>query len=119
MRERYKCDTISFQGFQLPEDIYQNIDILIVPSLFEEPFGRIVVEANSYDIPVLVSKRGGLPEIIRNGQNGYIFDPDIIGDFEEKLQLILTDLKSDKFIFDSSRFSMDMICNKYIELYKQ
>ena len=119
LRERYECDTISFQGFQPPEDIYQNIDILIVPSLFEEPFGRIVAEANSYDIPVLVSKRGGLPEIIRNGQNGYVFEPDIDGDFEDKLELILTDFKSGKFVFDSSKFSMDLICSQYIELYKK
>jgi glycosyltransferase involved in cell wall biosynthesis len=117
LKEMYASNRIAFKGFQKPEDIYKNIDILVVPSLWDEPFGRIVPEANSYGIPVIVSNRGGLPELVINGKNGYIFDPDIEGDFEEKLQCTLEMFKQNAFEFDLSHFGFDAIIQRYIEVY--
>lgn len=42
--------------------IYRSARILVVPSLWDESFGRIVIEAMSYGIPTLASNVGGLPE---------------------------------------------------------
>ena len=46
---------------------------LLVPSQWEEGFGRVAVEANAYGVPVLASDIGGLPEAI--GQGGCLIDP--------------------------------------------
>jgi len=110
LRLKYQNEKIIFQGFQKPENIYVNIDILIVSSLWNEPFGRIVLEANSYGIPVLVSNRGGLPELVENGKNGYIFDLDKKGDFEEKLKLMIN---TKNFKFDLNKFSQENIVKMY------
>ncbi|MBV9126731.1 MAG: glycosyltransferase family 4 protein [Verrucomicrobia bacterium] len=41
---------------------------------FEEPFGLSVVEALACGTPVLARPRGSLPELIRDGRNGYLVD---------------------------------------------
>lgn len=47
--------------------VYEHTKILIVPSLWEEAFGRVAIEAQISGIPVLASRVGGLPESVGNG----------------------------------------------------
>lgn len=89
LKETYQADNIHFEGRREPEEIYTSIDVAVVPSLRDEAFGRIVPEANSYGKPVLVSNRGALPEIVRHGQTGFIFDLDRKGDFEQQVKQIM------------------------------
>jgi glycosyltransferase involved in cell wall biosynthesis len=56
----------------------RSLDALIVPSLWE-PFGYVALEALQAGIPVLVSQRGGLPEIVGDSYR-YLFDPYRAGD---------------------------------------
>ena len=49
------------------QEIYRQTKLLIVPSVWEEAFGRVVIEAQSCKIPVIVSQRGGLPEAVGDG----------------------------------------------------
>jgi len=44
--------------------IFSSIRILIVPSIWEEPFGRVVIEALASGVLPIVSNRGGLPEAV-------------------------------------------------------
>lgn len=50
----------------------EQIDVIIVPSLWEEPFGRVILDAYKHAIPVIVTNRGGMPEIVDEGQTGII-----------------------------------------------
>lgn len=47
-----------------PEELIAKADLVLVPSIWEEPFGRISVEALQCGTPVLVSNIGGLPETV-------------------------------------------------------
>ncbi|NKB56675.1 MAG: glycosyltransferase [Alphaproteobacteria bacterium] len=47
-----------------PADFFELTRILLVPSLFEEPFGMVAAEALINGIPALVSDRGGLPDTV-------------------------------------------------------
>lgn len=49
-------------------------DVFILPSLIE-PWGLVVEEALYFGLPVLISDRCGSSELIKNGINGFIFDP--------------------------------------------
>lgn len=55
------------------ETHYLGSRVLLVPSQWEEGFGRVAVEANAYGVPVLASDIGGLPEAV--GQGGWLIDP--------------------------------------------
>jgi glycosyltransferase involved in cell wall biosynthesis len=63
-------------------DRYMNAcDAVIVPSRWEG-FGIVAIEALRNKKPVIASNRGGLPEIVQHGVNGYVFD------FDNKEELV-------------------------------
>jgi glycosyltransferase involved in cell wall biosynthesis len=49
-------------------------DLLVVPSEFEEPFGMVAIEGMAAGVPVLATRRGGLPEFVLPGQTGYLIE---------------------------------------------
>lgn len=65
-----------YLGFVDPTSFFPQIDVLLAPSIWHEPFGRITIEAFAHGVPVIATNRGGLPDIVQNGVNGWIFDPD-------------------------------------------
>lgn len=54
--------------------VYGAARIILVPSRWEEAFGRVVSEAHYSGIPVVAARRGGLPEAV--GPGGVLVDPD-------------------------------------------
>lgn len=69
---------IVFAGLFAPEQkdaIYRHIDLLVIPSLGYESFSLVAREALLRGTPVIASANGALPEIIRDGQNGFLFAP--------------------------------------------
>ncbi|HBQ2427777.1 glycosyltransferase family 4 protein [Klebsiella aerogenes] len=71
-----------------PTDFYQWADYVIVPSIKPEPFGRVAVEAFSAGKPVIAAKHGGLVEIVDDGFNGYLFEPNSAESLVMALDLI-------------------------------
>jgi glycosyltransferase involved in cell wall biosynthesis len=53
--------------------VYAQACVLLMPSVWEESFGRTVVEAQVNGIPVLASRRGALPQLV--GAGGLLVDP--------------------------------------------
>jgi glycosyltransferase involved in cell wall biosynthesis len=47
---------------------------LVMPLLWDEPFGLVVVESLSSGTPVIAWRRGAMPEIIEDGQTGFLVD---------------------------------------------
>ena len=74
--EKKDSENITFLGW-LPHDklaqYYANCDVVVMPSRWEA-FGLVAVEAMKYGKAVIASRNGALPEIVRNGETGYLFD---------------------------------------------
>lgn len=56
------------------KEVYKIADVLIIPSIWDEPFGRVVIEGNYYGVPVIASNRGGIPEIIETLKGGMSYN---------------------------------------------
>lgn len=54
---------------------YQASDILVVPSVKPEPFGRVAIEGMAHGVPVIASNQGGLREIVVNDVTGLLVSP--------------------------------------------
>ncbi|WP_428391317.1 glycosyltransferase family 4 protein [Lichenicoccus sp.] len=54
---------------------YGLADVVVVPSLKPEPFGRVVVEAQAMGKPVVVAAHGAAMETVQHGVSGYLFLP--------------------------------------------
>lgn len=52
--------------------MYHRAEFCIYPSCFQEPFGLTLLEAHACNKPLVVSRAGGMPEIIRDGVNGFL-----------------------------------------------
>lgn len=70
-------EKIELKGQLNQEELFKEFelaDVIIVPSLWDEPFGRVVIEAAQFALPTIASNRGGLPEIIHKIHYGECFD---------------------------------------------
>lgn len=68
-------ENVILMGYR--EDVPQilpNLKVVLVPS-WNEPFGRVVIEAMAAGVPVIGSNSGGIKEIIDNNINGYLVPP--------------------------------------------
>ena len=63
------------QDLNETEKILPAFDVLVHPAK-DEPFGRVVCEAMAMRIPVVAVRSGGIPDIIRDGINGYLVPQD-------------------------------------------
>lgn len=65
---------VEFKGQSLcQKEIYESIDILVMTSVFEN-CPMVILEAWKYGIPCVVPNVGGIPEIVKNGYNGALYD---------------------------------------------
>jgi len=67
------------------EKYYSEADIFVLPSYYEG-IPVSILEAASYALPIIATSVGGIPEVIKDGKNGLLFEP---GDVEDLSGLIL------------------------------
>jgi glycosyltransferase involved in cell wall biosynthesis len=85
---------IDFVGVKAPADIAGLLTrhkILVVPSLWNEPFGIVALEGIACGCAVLGSNGGGLPEAM--GPCGLTFERGNAGDLADKIEMLLGDLE--------------------------
>lgn len=66
-------------------EYYAAADIAIAPSMWEEPFGMVIIEAMTSGTPVIASRIGGIPEIIQDGVSGFLIKPGCVEELHEKI----------------------------------
>lgn len=86
LKSKYEKNNIIFLGKVEPEKYYELININVVPSVWEEPLGRVVIEAYSYGVPSIVSCSGGLPEMIIESVTGFTYSKYSVDELVQILQ---------------------------------
>lgn len=61
------------------EDEYRKADIFCLPSLYEG-YPNVIVEAMSCELPIICSNRYENPYIVKDGENGFLFNPESVDD---------------------------------------
>lgn len=56
-------------------ELMASSDLVIIPSIWPEPMGRIAIEANYLGVPVVASRTGGLTEVVEDGVTGILVEP--------------------------------------------
>jgi glycosyltransferase involved in cell wall biosynthesis len=86
--------SIKFVGHLDAEELRKEISIslmVIIPSIWYENAPMAVLEAFSQGKPVLGSRLGGIIELIKEGETGYLFQPGNPNDLREKMGFLLKD----------------------------
>lgn len=116
-------DRVSFLDCVLNLPLYlASADIFLMPSL-SESFGLAALESMACGTPVIASRVGGLPEVIDDGVDGILCDPeDIDGMVGSALSLIQNKAKLEEMGRNASakpanRFNYERLVSKYEELY--
>ena len=82
-------DRIQFAGQRDHEATIKMIGeakAVVVPSEWDEPFGRVVIEAYACGVPVIGSRRGAITELVRDGVTGLHFSPGDAVDLASKIE---------------------------------
>jgi glycogen(starch) synthase len=72
-----QADSVVFVGFVDPiSDVYAAADIVVNPARFNEPFGRVAIEALSAGTPVVAARVGAIAEVLLDGVGALLVEPD-------------------------------------------
>ena len=125
LRASWGDPRVRFLGRVTPRDFYPQVDVVVVPSLWNDTFPGVVFEALAFGRPVIGSRRGGIPEMIREDENGLLFEPDRPGELLAALLLLAGDpglrFRLGEAARDSARPFLDRRSwvENYIDLYHQ
>ena len=124
LRAKYRMPTIKFSGYVEPEGFFEQIDVLVVPSLWHDPSPRVINEAYARGVPVIGSSRGGIPELVADGYTGFIFNPDYPGDLMAKMQRFvseprLIDSMGTACLAKAESFRPSNIIEQYLQVYTE
>lgn len=109
------------------EDVDQILcaaDVFLLPSNYEA-FGLAALEAMACGVPVVASRVGGVPELVQDGVNGFLVDPDDYITGAERLFQILSDQGTAKRLRDSGlksvreNFTADAVVPLYEQFYER
>jgi len=90
-REHGLAGKISFAGFRLDlERIFPCLSVAVHPATMEG-LGVSLLQASAAGTPIVATRAGGIPEIVRNGENGYLLEPGDVNGIADAVISLLTD----------------------------
>jgi len=117
-------DQIRFLGWTESAEFLRCVDVLVVPSLWQEPLSRAAIEAQVSGIAVVASRRGGLSEVVEDGVTGKLFDPDEDGDLVRTIESLLAHPEQARRFGDAARTRADrfrpaVVAAQYLRAYEE
>ncbi len=73
------------------DDVYEGLDVLVVPSLWPENSPLVIHEAFMHQVPVVAARVGGVPELVDHEINGLLYEPFDHGSLAASLQRLIDD----------------------------
>ena len=103
-------------------DYLAAFDLFILPSN-KEGIGAILLDAMGFGLPVIASRVGGLPEIVRDDENGYLIDPAQPDQLKRAILLLRGDPERRHRLGQAGRrfasaFTAEAMAERYLALYR-
>jgi len=87
-------DRIEFAGWSSRQQLlrcYEAADVVVVPSVWPEPFGLVGIEAMAYGRPVVAFRSGGIPEWLAHGETGFLVENGDVAGMGQRIGELLAD----------------------------
>ncbi|CAN5783496.1 glycosyltransferase family 1 protein [soil metagenome] len=110
LKERFQGTNTVFMGYmsgQALAEAYASADVFAFPS-DTETLGFVAMEAMASGIPAVGARAGGIPDVIRHGENGFMFTPGDLGDLTEQLGKLLFDAELRSKLGRQARADMEV-----------
>ena len=119
-------DYVEFLGNQrdIPK-LLQEIDVLVMSTTTQEAFGRVILEAQAAEVPVVATRVGGVVDIIDDGQTGLLVPPKDTRSMAQAVVRILNDPGLVKRITSQalkklkSNFTLEHMASQTIKVYEE
>lgn len=98
-----------------PNYVFERTDITVLPSLYKEGLPNVLQESMAMNVPVVSSKLGGVPEVVFDGQTGYMAEP---GSSEQLAEAILK-LWADREAYQRMRVQARKLITEHFDKQKQ
>jgi lipopolysaccharide heptosyltransferase II len=117
---------VNFSGDceNIPERL-KSIDLLVMPSIGEETFGRSIIEAQAAGVPVIASRIGGIIDIIDDGCNGLLVYPRDYSGLAETMLRVIKDKELQNRLSENARacvekkFTLEAMYDKTVRVYEE
>lgn len=94
---------VTFAGYRKNiHDYLHHYQIFVIPSL-HEAHPLVLMEGMSHGKPIIATRVGGIPEVIKNGENGLLIDPEDVTDLATALETLLTNSELQQKIGQAAR----------------
>ena len=118
-------NNVKFLGRINREDLYdeyKKTTLVVVPSVWPEPFGKVGIEAMSVGRPVVATCVGGILEWLKDGETGYLVKPQDPQDLAEKIIRLLNNKEllekmSQNAVKQAKEFSIQKHADRILEVY--
>ncbi|MDD4761900.1 MAG: glycosyltransferase, partial [Candidatus Pacebacteria bacterium] len=115
---------VHFIGFVSDKDlnnVYRIADCFVIASTAELQ-SIVTLEALASGIPVIAANAVALPELVKNGENGFLFEPNNLDDLIKKIEIIFSDSDSRKKMSEKSltiaaNHSIEKTISQFEEIY--
>lgn len=87
-------DAVKFLGYITPEELpryYAVADVVALASYANETFSISSLEAMACARPVVATRFGGIPEVVTDGESGFLVEPENPNDLADKIERLLDD----------------------------
>lgn len=87
-------DRVEYAGILGREEVdrlYRRATVLVVPSVWPEPWGMVGPEAMAAGLPVVAFRSGGIPEWLVDGQTGFLVEPRDVAGLPARIEQLLAD----------------------------
>lgn len=127
---QYKLTNVHMLGYfsqrvEKINDFYLRADVYVAPSVWNEPLGLVILEAMVHKTPVVVSRKGGVTTVVKDGYNGFLIRPRSPNLIAEKVNLLIKNDELRQKMGERAyktvvkKFNWEIVSKKFFNLYRK